>query len=60
MTGIGEEGNEGFSEVVSSEVMTMAGCKEEASDIVEGVARESVEVVRAGKLLELPSDGLGG
>lgn len=60
MMGIGEEGKLDFSDGVSSEVMTIAGCREEASDMVDGVARESVDVVSAGKLLELSSDGLGG
>ena len=54
------EGYGDFSEVGSSTVAMIAGCKDEASDIVDGVASESVDVVNAGILLELSSEGLGG
>lgn len=60
MIGAAEDGKEDLSEGVSSDIATIAGCRDEASDIVDGVAKESVDVVNAGKLLELSSDGQGG
>ena len=60
MTGTLEDGYGDLSDGGWSTLAVIAGWREDVSDIVEGVAKESVEVVKAGRLLELSSDGLGG